>query len=106
MVDANFLNLNICDSLEELNEIREIQSIIRQSVTALKTDRTDSDTVRYTIASLNREAQDLEYDAAEIESTIVQAFVNLQKRVAQLEEQLKNAQGQQKNPPIWSGWSL
>ena len=104
MIDTTYHNLDICTSLEELNEVRQIQALTRQSVEALKTDQTDSDAIRGARITLEWEAQELEFEAAEIQAIIVQSFVNLRKHVAELQEEL--AKAPKKNPPIWSGWKL
>ena len=64
---------DICDSLDELDDIRKTQGALETSI------------------GMDEKIQKLEFDAAAITSEIVQHFVDMRHRIARLEEDLKDA---------------
>jgi hypothetical protein len=56
--------------------------------------------------AIRDQVERLEYEQAMVSSKIEDAFLDMRKRIEQLEAELREARSAPKNPPIWSGWSL
>ena len=87
--DGNTPKFDICDSLDELKDIHERQVMIKAAhATIISTGKFKGDAV---LQPLEAEMDSLEFDAAAVSSEIVQTFVDMRKRIARLEEDLKDA---------------
>jgi len=78
---------DICDSLDEYADIRKQQGELTGQLEILRA----AGQTGYAVDSLEAQIQQLEFDAAAVSSEIVQTFVEMRKRIARLEEDLKDA---------------
>ena len=79
---------DICDSMDEYTDIRKQQGALADTLTRLNLVWTPTS---YVVSSIEAQIQQLEFDAAAVSSEIVQTFVEMRKRIARLEEDLKDA---------------
>lgn len=78
---------DICDSMDEYSDIRKQQGELTGQLEILRA----AGQTGYAVDSLEAQIQQLEFDAAAVSSEIVQTFVEMRKRIARLEEDLKDA---------------
>ena len=78
---------DICDSLDEYSDIRKQQGALADRLENLR----NSGQTGYLVDSLAETIQNLEFEVAAVGCEIVGHFVEMRKRIARLEEDLKDA---------------
>ena len=78
---------DICDSLDEYSDIRKQQGALSERLESLRS----AGQTGYVVDSLAETIQSLEFEVAAVGCEIVGYFVEMRKRIARLEEDLKDA---------------
>ncbi len=76
---------DICDSLDELSDIRKEQGQLRAALAVLSGEENEA------AALIAAKIQELEFEVATIGCEIIGQFMEMSKRIARLEEDLSNA---------------
>jgi len=77
--------LDICDSLDELSDIRKEQGRLRAALAVLSGEENEA------TALIAAKLQELEFEVATIGCEIIGQFMEMRKRIARLEEDLSDA---------------
>jgi hypothetical protein len=76
---------DICDSLDELSDIRKEQGQLRAALDVLSGEKSEA------AALIAAKIQELEFEVATVGCEIIGQFMEMRKRIARLEEDLSDA---------------
>jgi hypothetical protein len=89
--DTPAQNFDICDSLDELSDVRKKQAILKDVLTLMKSEGPENCGCEIIVSTVTAEVQKLEFEAAAVGCEIIGEFMTMRDRIKRLEEDLSDA---------------